>query len=116
MEKRAPRIIQQRGQSTVAFVACLPLVVVVCLVVVQFGLVGWASWSAANAARAAARAIHVGAEPESAARAALPGALRERSQVEVVGEEVSVEVRAARALPGVGPFEVSAEAALGEGE
>lgn len=116
MADPASKITLERGQATVAFVACIPLVVVVCLVVVQFGLVGWASWSAANAARAGARAAHVGAEPEDAATAALPGALRERAEVEVVGEEVEVEVRAARALPGIGPFEVSAQAALGAAE
>lgn len=116
MPRLRSKISRTEGQATVAFVACVPLIVVVCLLVVQAGLVGYAAWSAANAARAGARAAHVGSEPEAAAEAALPGGLRARSRVEVDGEEVSVGVRATKALPGVGPFEVVGSAALGEGE
>ena len=100
------------GQASVSFIAIVPLLLVACLVLVQVAVVGWSAWSAANAARAGARAELVGAEVEPAARAALPGALAGRADVEVGERLVRVEVRAPKLIP-LGPaFEVRSGAAL----
>jgi pilus assembly protein CpaE len=65
----------QRGQTTAEFVAMLPAVVLVALVVWQLALAGHAAWACANAARVAARAAAVGGDVQRAARSALPSSL-----------------------------------------
>lgn len=102
----------ESGQATVGFVATLPLVAALCLLLVQLAFCGYAAWSAANAARAGARAALIGTAPAEAARAALPEALRRRAEVSSDGPEVEVEVAAARAIPGVGPIRISSRAAM----
>jgi hypothetical protein len=88
-------------------VAILPALVVCVLIAAHGVAAGWALWSAASAARAGARAEHVGADPEAAARRSLPGVLRDGSKVTAGAEEgggsgVRVRVRAPGLLPGSG--------------
>jgi len=103
----------ERGQSAVAFVAVVPVIVLLTLVLLQFALAGHATLSAATAARAAARADYVGADAERAARRALPPALRRGSVVEIGDRDVAVDVRAPRALPVAPPIPVRATTRLG---
>jgi pilus assembly protein CpaE len=90
----------------------VPALLAIAAVLVQLAVVGWSAWSAAGAARAAARAEQVGAEPEAAARAALPDALAGRAEVDERGGLIRVEVRAPRLLPLLPAFEVAADAGL----
>ena len=55
-----------RGQATVEFALCLPLMVLVVLFVLQLLVVGLAKVQLVNAARDCARAAAVSAEPSSA--------------------------------------------------
>lgn len=86
----------------VAFVATVPLLILLALALVQFALAGHAALSAANAARAAARADYSGGDPERAARRALPPSLRGGARVDAGPQGAEVEVEAPRALP-LGP-------------
>lgn len=65
-----------RGQATVEFVMVLPLVVVVCLAVVQVAVVARRDVLVAHAAREAARAAAVEPDPTAAATAAREAAVR----------------------------------------
>ena len=67
----------ERGQATVEFVAVLPLLAVLGFAVWQAAIAGQAIWLAGAAARAAARAEAIGADPEPAARGALPPRLED---------------------------------------
>ena len=103
----------QRGQASVALIAVVPGLIVAALAAIQFALAGHAALSAANAARAAARASYAGANPVRAARAALPGSLRDGARVDSSDEETEVEVRAPRALPFLPAIAISAAAHVG---
>jgi hypothetical protein len=108
----------QRGQATVAFLACTPLLVLFGLALLQLALVGYAAHSAAGAARAAARAELVGADPGRAARRALPGgplAPARDPSVEVADGLVRVRLLVPRLQPLkplLPPLPVGAEATL----
>ena len=104
---------EQAGQSSVSLIAVVPAFVVAALAAVQFALAGHAALSAANAARAAARASYAGADPSAAARAALPGSLREGVEVRTVDDRAEVEVETPRALPFLPVMPVTASAELG---
>jgi len=106
----------ESGQAAVAFVAVIPVLVIVALALLQAALAGHAVLTAAGAARAAARADYVGADPERAARRALPPSFRAAATVEVGADSAAVEVTAPRALP-LGPrIPVSAASLLGPPE
>lgn len=90
---------RERGQSTVELVALLPLLVVVALAATQLLLAGAASEYAGHAAEAGAIALLQGGDPESAARAAVPGWAHARVDVRVAGREVRVAVRPASLVP-----------------
>lgn len=94
--------------------ATLPILLAACLLVAQVAVVGYSAWSAASAARAGARALLVGAEPGSAARAALPGALAGRAEVEIDREagRVAVGLKAPRLLPLIPAIGVDGAAGL----
>ncbi len=64
------------GQATVEFVMVLPMVVVVCLAVVQVAVVARRDVLVAHAAREAARAAAVEVDDAAAAAAALDAAVR----------------------------------------
>jgi hypothetical protein len=68
---------RSRGQASIELVALLPLLVVAALVAWQVAVAGHAMWMVSGAARAAARARAVGGDPLRAARAVLPGRLRD---------------------------------------
>lgn len=104
---------EQAGQSSVSLIAVVPAFIVAALAAVQFALAGHAALSAANAARAAARASYAGADPTTAARAALPRSLRDGVEVRTTGDRAEVEVEAPRALPFLPVIPVTAAAELG---
>jgi hypothetical protein len=83
-----------RGQASVELLGTVPAVLLVGALLWQLALAGQAAWLCANAARAGARARVVGGDPASAARSALPGALRRGMQVEAQpGGAVRVRLR-----------------------
>ena len=90
-----------RGQATVEFVMVLPLVVVVCLAVVQVAAVARRDVLVAHAAREAARAAAVESDSTEAATAAREAAVRsgglDASRLEVIVsrdvDDVHVTVR-----------------------
>jgi hypothetical protein len=101
----------QSGQASAELVAVVPLLLVVALGLAQLVCAGWALVEAGEAARAAARAQHVGAPAESAARRSLPEAL-ERAEVTAGGDGVSVRARAPALVPGLPAIPVRATASL----
>jgi hypothetical protein len=103
-----------RGQASVEFVALLPVLAALLVIAAQTAVAGWALWAAGNAARAGARAQEVGSDATSAARHALPGALR-RDAVIRDADGVRVKVRVPALVPGVTLPRVSAASKLGEG-
>ena len=104
------------GQASVSLVAVVPGLIVAALAAIQFGLAGYAALSAANASRAAARASYTGADPEDAARAALPGSLGESARVRTPADRAEVEVLIPRTLPFLPEMPVSAASELGPDE
>ena len=109
--RRSSRPGTRSGQASVEFVAVLPALAVCLILAGQAVAAGWALWSAGNAARAGARAEHVGADPETAARQALPGPLR-RDAVIRSGDGVRVKVRVPALVPGVVLPSVAASSTL----
>jgi hypothetical protein len=99
------------GQASVEFVAVLPALAVCLILAGQAVAAGWALWSAGNAARAGARAEAVGADPETAARQALPGPLRRDAMIRS-GDGVRVKVRVPALVPGVVLPSVAASSTL----
>lgn len=71
-----PSATHERGQASAEFALVLPLVVVVCLAVVQVAVVARRDVLIAHAAREAARAAAVEPEPEAAIAAARAAATR----------------------------------------
>jgi hypothetical protein len=102
----------QDGQAAAELVAVAPILICVLLALGQLAVAGYALWTAGNAARAAARAAHVGGDPERAALSALPLWLERGAEIETEGP-VEVTVRAPALLPGVPDIAVGAAAALG---
>jgi hypothetical protein len=99
------------GQASVELVALLPALAVSLAIAAQTVVVGWALWSAGNAARAGARAKQVGSDAETAARHALPSALRDHAVIRS-GDGVRVKVRVPALVPGVALPSVSAASTL----
>jgi hypothetical protein len=87
------------GQASVELMGLLPLVAVVGVLLAQAALAGVSWWMVGTAAHAGARARALGADPAAAARAALPGGLREGLRVTGEGDGVRVSVRIPRLLP-----------------
>ncbi len=82
-----------RGATTVDFVAILPVVVALALGSWQAAVAGQAAWLSGGAAAAAARAQAVGHDPREAAKGALPAPLHRGLRVRVRDGEVTVRVR-----------------------
>jgi Flp pilus assembly protein TadG len=76
----------ESGQTTVEFVALLPLLALVGFALWQAVVAGQAAWLAGSSARAAARASVVGADPRAAAESVLPGSLRGGLKVDSGGD------------------------------
>ena len=81
----------ERGQASVELLAGLPVLLLAGLIGFQLLAAGYALTLADGAAEAGALARVAGADPEVAAREALPGWARDR--VRVVADRGSVEVR-----------------------
>ena len=105
----------ESGQASVEFVAAIPVLLVVTLVVAQLAVAGYALWSAGAAARAGARAGYVGGNAVAAARRSLPSPLREGATIKG-GDGVSVRVRAPALVPGIPSVPVTARSELGTGD
>src|SRR5215217_413026 len=105
----------ESGQASVEFVAAIPVLLVVTLVVAQLAVAGYALWSAGAAARAGARAGYVGGDAKAAARRSLPAPLRHRASIRD-SDGVEVRVRAPALVPGIPAVPVSARAGLGTGD
>lgn len=105
---------REGGTASIEMVAVVPFLLLAILVAAQVGLAGAALWSAGIAARAGARAELVGGSVESAAREALPPAMRGGADVSS-GDGVSVRVVIPRLLPMLPKLTVGARAALGDG-
>jgi Flp pilus assembly protein TadG len=106
---------REEGTASVELVAVVPFLLLAVLVTAQIGLVGQALWSAGVAARAGARAALVGGDAASAARRALPPAMRDGAAVSDE-DEVTVRVGIPLLLPGLPQLTVGASAALGSGD
>src|SRR4051812_34481178 len=93
---------RERGQAAAELAALLPLLALLIAACWQVVLVGQTAWSASAAARSAARASAIGADPEAAARRAVPRAFERRLRVERDGGEVEVRLRVPSLVPAVG--------------
>jgi pilus assembly protein CpaE len=103
------------GQATVEFLGVLPAALLLILIAWQVLLAGQATWLAGNAARVAARAQAVGADPETAARGALPDYLRRGLEVAADEHVGRVDVRVRLPLVHRGwsaPLEIAGSAAM----
>jgi hypothetical protein len=82
-----------RGQASIELLAALPALVLAAAIAVQLMLVGYSLSIADGAAEAGALAGAAGRNAGEAARDALPGWARGRSQVSAADGRVRVEVR-----------------------
>ncbi|HSK49607.1 MAG TPA: hypothetical protein VK889_03835 [Solirubrobacterales bacterium] len=101
----------EEGTASVELIAVVPFLLLAVLVAAQIALAGHSLWSASVAARAGARAALVGGDAETAARRALPPALRRGAEVGE-GSGVSVRVGVLPLAPGLARIEVGAESRL----
>lgn len=108
---RPPAVALEGGQASVELLGTLPAVLLVGLVVWQLALAGHTAWLCAHAARAAV----VRADPEAAARSALPRTLGAGTTVERAGAGVRVEVAVPLVVPTDRTVRIGATAALVEG-
>ncbi|HEX8753595.1 MAG TPA: hypothetical protein VF731_09285 [Solirubrobacterales bacterium] len=83
----------ERGQASVELVAALPALLLAALVALQLLVAGYAMTLADGAAEAGALALASGGSAADAARAALPGWVKDDVAVSVHGGEVSVRLR-----------------------
>jgi hypothetical protein len=81
------------GQASVELLAALPALALATVLALQLLLVGYSLTIADGAAEAGALAGATGRDAQEAARAALPGWARGRSQVSAADGRVRVEVR-----------------------
>ena len=102
---------REDGTASVELIGVVPFLLLAILVAAQLSVAGYALWSAGIAARAGARAGLVGRDTAKAARAALPGGLREGAEVRDEGS-VSVRVPIPRIVPAMPVMLVGASAAL----
>jgi len=107
----------QLGQASVELLGVVPAVLLIALLVWQLALAGWSAWLCAGAARAAARAAAVGRDGRTAARSALPAALRQGLRVDRTGGgAVRVRVRMPLLVRDwASPVTIGASARLGAG-
>ncbi|HET7445100.1 MAG TPA: hypothetical protein VFJ57_10620 [Solirubrobacterales bacterium] len=106
---------RERGAASVELIAVVPFLLLALLAAAQLALAGQALWSASVAARAGARAALVGTDSASAARRALPVAIRPGAEVDDAGG-VSVRVAVPRLWPSLPPVMVGARSSLEQGD
>ena len=112
MPRRPNRALcDERGQASAELIAVIPALLLAVLITAQVGVLGWALWSAGSAARVGARAAHVGADAEVAARSALPTHLRRGARVDE-DDDVGVKVRVPTLVPGLPRIPLEARAGL----
>ncbi|MFI8825961.1 TadE/TadG family type IV pilus assembly protein [Streptomyces sp. NPDC053431] len=102
MRRRTPK---DRGQVAVEYLGFLPLLLLIGLVGVQLGIIGYAAQQAGTGARAAARAASVDDPdsvpgPEAAGKAAMSDWIARRSRVEEGDGTATVTVP----IPSLIPF------------
>jgi len=102
---------REDGTASVELIGVLKILLLAILVAAQLSAAGYALWSAGIAARAGARAGLVGRDATKAARAALPGSLRDDAKVND-DHGVSVHVPVPRIVPGMPSLFVGASTAL----
>jgi hypothetical protein len=90
---------EQSGQASVELVAALPALALAAILAVQLLLVGYSLTIADGAAEAGALAGAAGQDAGQAARDALPGWARGRSEVSSADGRVRVELRPPSPLP-----------------
>jgi Flp pilus assembly protein TadG len=100
------------GQSTVEFVALLPVLVGVALLAWQVLLVGESWWLASAAARDGARASALGGDARSAALGVLPSRLRSGARVSETSAGLRIRVRIPAVVAGLDLGSVTAEASM----
>jgi uncharacterized protein (UPF0333 family) len=93
------RLRSARGQASVELVALLPLALVGGIAIMSLLAARSAAGQAAAAAQAGAMALIQDADAEAAARAALPAAARDRSEITLRGRRIEVTVRPPARLP-----------------
>jgi len=91
----------ERGQASVELVAALPVAVAVVLAALQLLAAGATRELAGHAAGAGAMALLQRADPQRAARDAVPGWSRARMAVTVRGPAVTVRMRPLTLVPGL---------------
>jgi hypothetical protein len=109
----------ERGTASVELIAAVPFLLLALAAAAQIALAGQALWSASVAARAGARAALIGADPQAAARRALPAAMRDGAVVEADEQDdgvVSVKVPVPTLLPRLPVVRVGARSGLGVGD
>ena len=99
------------GQASLEIVILAPLLVVLGLAAAQLLAAGAAGELADHAVEAAAVAVLQGADPEAAARDALPGWSRERVMVRVQGRRVHVRLEPPSPIPGLAQLLVASREA-----
>ncbi|MFJ3900785.1 TadE/TadG family type IV pilus assembly protein [Streptomyces sp. NPDC090025] len=107
-----------RGQAAVEYLGFLPILLLIGLVGVQLGIVGYAAQQAGTAARAAARAESVddpdGEVPdgEAAGRAAMSGWVAGRSSFDVGGGRATVTVTVPSLIPFMSDVRITKSATM----
>ena len=105
---------REDGTASVELIGVVPFLLLAVLVAAQISVAGYALWSAGIAARAGPGRRLVGRDAAKAARAALPGGLREGAKVSDEGS-VSVRVAIPRIVPEMPVLLVGASAGLESG-
>ncbi|MER8044847.1 TadE/TadG family type IV pilus assembly protein [Streptomyces sp. NPDC094032] len=95
---------RDRGQVAIEYLGFLPILLLVGLVGVQFGIAAYVAQQAGTGARAAARAASVDdprsvPDPEVAGKAAMSGWAASRSRVKVAGGVATVVVKVPSLIP-----------------
>ena len=98
MTRPAPTSRAERGSASLEAVVLVPVMLLVALLVLQLGVVGWTVTQTEEAARQAARAHSLDRSPHAAAEDALPGALTVE-HLDASGDEVTLRVKIPRVSP-----------------
>ncbi|MEW2291690.1 TadE family protein [Streptomyces sp. NPDC006743] len=98
---RRPR---DHGQVAIEYLGFIPVLLLVAMAVVQFGLVAYAAQQAGTAARAGARAASLGHDAQAACTAAVSGGLSGRTTCDPAPGGDTVTVTATVRIPSVIPL------------
>lgn len=102
---------RQTGQASVELIGAVGALALAALLLTQILVAGWTLLSAGEAARVAARAAHLGTDPQAVANKAVP-AIFGAPEVNLDGGAVRVEIEVPMLIPGISRFPVQAAAAL----